>query len=92
MSDERRPMSLSAAERSLIFGLREISEPEHRERVLTLVDGLVRIAREPGCAETQADGVPCGSVHSQCEDCARVSEKVQTLVAGSFPVRPTVPA
>ena len=91
MSDERCPIFLSAAERSLIFGLREIPESGRRARVLSVVDGLVRIAREPCCPESQADGVPCSSVHSQCETCARMLENVNALFAGSVPARPAVP-
>jgi hypothetical protein len=32
---------------------------------------LLTLAAEPRCAETQADGVPCGTSDADCETCGR---------------------
>jgi hypothetical protein len=85
MTEDRLAIPLTAPERDLIFGLRAVGDSPLRRRVFAVVDGLVRIAREPCCAESQADGVPCDSVHSQCEMCDGVLEKVETLVEKNFP-------
>lgn len=85
MTEPFLAIPLSANERNLIFGLRAISDSPLRGRVLAVVDGLVRVGQEPCCVRSQADGVPCDSVHSQCDACGLVFEKVQSLVESFFP-------
>ncbi len=85
MNDEVLSIPVSRLERNLIFALREVPESPLRARVLGLLEGLVRIAQEPCCNETQADGVPCASVRSQCDACPRVFEKARALFDRSFP-------
>jgi len=87
MTEDLLAIPLTAAERDLVRGLRVIDDSPLARRVLAVVHGLVRIAQEPCCAESQADGVPCGSVHSQCDACDEVFEKVEALVERSFPSR-----
>lgn len=87
MTENLPAIPLTAPERNLILGLRAIADSPLRHRVLAVVDGLVRIGREPCCAEAQADGVPCDSVHSQCDACDGVFEQVESLVERNFPSR-----
>jgi hypothetical protein len=47
------------------------------ERVL--LGEIVRILREPHCAELQADGAPCPSAHTACDQCDRAAELVEVL-------------
>ena len=85
MTEVLLPVPLTAPERDLIFGLRAIADSPLRHRLLEVVDRLIEIGQEPCCAEAQADGVPCVSVHRQCDACAAVFERVQSLVELSFP-------
>jgi hypothetical protein len=85
MTEVPLPVPLTAPERGLIFGLRAIADSPLRNRLLEVVEHLIQIGQEPCCAEAQADGVPCASVHRQCDACAAVFERVQALVALSFP-------
>lgn len=85
MNDERMPLPVTAEERRLILALREIPESLLRDRVVTVVHELVHLATEPGCLESQADGVPCGSEKNLCEACSRVFERVRDAVDRSFP-------
>ena len=85
MTENLLTIPLTASERDLIFGLRAICDSPLRRRVLGVVDGLVRVGQEPCCVRSQADGVPCDSVHSQCDACDSVFEKVESLVETYFP-------
>ena len=87
MTENLPAIPLTAPERNLILGLRAIADSPLRRRVLAVVDGLVRIGQEPCCADAQADGVPCDSVHSQCDSCDGVFEQVESLVESNFPSR-----
>ncbi len=48
----------------------------------TLLTELLALAREPHCAEAQADGVPCPSAHNACDQCYRYEEFRQRLREG----------
>ena len=89
MNDERTPLPLTSDERRLIFALREIPKSLLRNRVLPVVHELVHLATEPGCLESQGDGVPCGSEKTLCEACSRVSERVRVAFDRSFPPLPS---
>ena len=70
---------LSDWEWHLIARLREVPEGPLRGQLLELLDELVSFVREPRCSEVQADGVPCGAIGIDCEDCLHVSELLATL-------------
>ncbi len=70
---------LSEWEWRLIARLREAPEGPLRHRLLELLDELVQFLREPRCAQVQADGVPCGAVEADCEECLQVAEMLTTL-------------
>lgn len=44
-----------------------------------LLGQIVKILREPHCAESQADGVPCGDAHGSCDQCGRAAELAEAL-------------
>jgi hypothetical protein len=48
----------------------------------TLLTELLALAREPHCAESQADGVPCPTAHNACDQCYRYEEFRQRLREG----------
>ena len=79
--------SLTPSEYRLIQNLREVPETDLRTRVKALVDALVSIAREPRCAAQQADGVPCASVHVNCDQCSQVTRVLDGLEAMELQLR-----
>jgi len=46
------------------------------------------LAREPHCAESQADGVPCPTAHNACDQCYRYEEFRSACARGSCASRP----
>lgn len=54
-------------EERIVNILQGLSGPARR----SLLDELLLLAAEPGCAESQADGVPCASVHTSCDQCQK---------------------
>jgi hypothetical protein len=71
--------TLSGEEWRLIEGLREIPRGGARDELLGLVHDLFDLVREPRCAESQADGVPCATVDMACEDCRHVASVLALL-------------
>jgi hypothetical protein len=72
--DELRP-----EERRLVEALRSIPPSPLRERLVALVSELTDFVAEPGCAEMQADGVPCSSAHASCDECRKLTELLDGL-------------
>lgn len=60
-----------AREALLIRRLRDALPADTRAGFFREFDELLCIAADPRCAEAQADGVPCGTADSNCEDCGR---------------------
>ncbi len=79
--------SLSPAEWRLVCSLREVPESALRARVAALVEALIQLAREPRCAEHMADGVPCASVHANCDQCVEVTRMLESLEAMQLQMR-----
>ena len=57
-------------------------------RLHVLLAQLMKVASEPRCAESQADGVPCATAHGSCENCARFTEFVASIRDGVLAERP----
>ena len=79
--------SLSPAEWRLVTSLREVPASALRTRVSALVEALVQLAREPRCADHQADGVPCDSAHANCDQCGEVTRVLESLEAMQLQMR-----
>jgi hypothetical protein len=79
MSTEKVTIALTPAEWRLVAGLREVPSSELKERVLRLFAAVVEFASEPRCAEAQADGVPCETPHTSCEQCLHVDGMLEAL-------------
>jgi hypothetical protein len=60
---------LNGDELRLVRALRDIPSDARRARVLDLGARLARLVRDPGCAQMQADGVPCDNASTACADC-----------------------
>ncbi len=70
---------LSAWEWRILSRMREVPEGPLRDRLLNLLEELVALVQEPRCSQVQADGVPCGAVDADCEECLKVTELLDTL-------------
>lgn len=52
--------------------------PAHIRRRLNLA---IQVASSPTCPESQADGVPCASATTACDQCAKALEFIETVRA-----------
>jgi hypothetical protein len=73
------PVGLSPEEAKLVGALRALPESRLRELLTTLVGELADFVAAPSCPELQADGAPCPSPHTACDECRRVSEVLEGL-------------
>lgn len=73
------PASLSPLEWRLVAALREVPSDALRERLTELAARLADFARDPHCAEAQADGAPCADTSKACEDCQEVAELLRSI-------------
>ena len=71
--------ALTMEERRLVLALREIPPSPLRECFATLVSELIDFVSRPSCAEMQADGVPCPSAESSCDECRRLTDILEGL-------------
>jgi hypothetical protein len=85
MTEKRLSIPLTVPEVELIHGLRDIPDSPLKSRILVAIEDLVRLGQAPGCADAQADGVPCGCGQSQCETCAGALERVDALIETNLP-------
>ena len=82
MNGQRITAYLNADEWRLIQALREVPPSALRDRVWELLVELTDLVREPKCPEVQADGVPCASPHSSCDQCVQVTALIERLRTG----------
>lgn len=73
-TDELRP-----EERRLVEALRAIPPSPLRERFARLITELADFVAAPGCAEMQADGVPCNSAQASCDECRKMTQLLEGL-------------
>jgi len=74
MAESQTPIALSSREWRVIAALRDLPPGEARDLLDEVLDQLVTFVQDPHCTEMQADGVPCASPNSDCEQCARLKE------------------
>lgn len=79
MSGEKVSVALTPEEWRLVSGLREVPPSDLRRRVLRLFAAVLDFVREPRCAESQADGVPCTTPDGSCEQCLHVDGLLDAL-------------
>jgi hypothetical protein len=82
MDDERVRIAVSPRERRIISALRDLPPGQPRELLEEVLERLVEFVRDPHCSELQADGAPCASPESDCEQCARLKEILAGLRDG----------
>ena len=73
---------LDPEEWALVSGLRDIPPSPLRKLTHEFMLALLEYVREPRCPEMQADGVPCDSAESDCEQCVKVKALLSTLRHG----------
>jgi len=73
--------TLDDRELSLIWALRDLPEGRLRADLLALLDEFLSFAQDLRCAQMQADGVPCPSAHTACDECQRVLARLDRIRA-----------
>jgi hypothetical protein len=79
MSDEKVSVALTPDEWRFVSELRTVPSSDLKRRVLRLFVAVLDFAREPRCAESQADGVPCDTPSGSCEQCLHVDGMLDAL-------------
>lgn len=79
MSARGVALVLTPEERQLVEALREVPESPLRRKMVAVLQALFSFARDPRCAEAQADGVPCENPAAQCDQCARITRVMDNL-------------
>jgi hypothetical protein len=72
---------LSVTEHRILAALRQVPHGPVRARLETFLVELTRLVSDPGCAQIQADGIPCGSASADCEECLQLEQLLRTLRA-----------
>jgi hypothetical protein len=75
----RGAAALRRAEEELVRTLREIPEGPLKRELIEVMQELADLVRSPSCPEAQADGVPCATAATACEDCQHVVEILASL-------------
>jgi hypothetical protein len=70
---------LSPFEQRLILTLREVPQSPLRNLYTTLVSELTDFVAHPQCAEMQADGAPCTSAETSCDECRKLESLLEGL-------------
>ena len=70
---------LSATEHQILSALRETPDGPLKTRLEQFLLELTQKVSQPGCAEIQADGIPCGDVSADCEECLALDKMLATL-------------
>ena len=83
--EELKNHVLTDQEWRIVAGLREVPLGRPREQLLAFLAELTDFVREPRCSQVQADGVPCGAVQADCEECLHVEEMLRSLREGMQP-------
>jgi hypothetical protein len=71
--------SLAPEETKLLLALRGIPPSRLRDLLTTLLEELAEFVAEPSCAEMQADGAPCATNDTSCDECRKVTTILEGL-------------
>ena len=72
-------VQLNATEQQILTALRETPDGPLKTRLEEFLLELTRMVSEPGCAEIQADGIPCGAASADCQECLALDKMLATL-------------
>ena len=70
---------LSATEHQILTALRETPDGPLKDKLESFLLELTAMVSNPGCAEIQADGIPCGAASADCEECLALDKMLATL-------------
>lgn len=79
MSGEPVTITLSRDEWALVAALRDLPESRARELATQVIREVLETAREPRCADMQADGVPCPTAANDCASCRQLEAALDAL-------------
>lgn len=77
---------LSTTEAEILTALRETPDGPLKTRLEAFMVELTRMVSHPGCAEMQADGIPCGDATADCEECLAL-DKMLHILRSTLPQR-----
>jgi hypothetical protein len=77
--EQRQRLSVDQSEWELVWALRDVPAGPRKDILTQLLRDIVSFVGEPGCAESQADGVPCSSPSTDCAKCRRVDSCLALL-------------
>ena len=77
---------LSSTEHQILTALRETPDGPLKDRLEAFLLELTAMVSNPGCAEIQADGIPCGAVSADCEECLAL-DKMLSILKSTLPQR-----
>ena len=86
MKHRTAPTPLTDDEWEMVWLLRDVPDGNSRQELMALLRQLVAFVASPACSQSQADGVPCPTAHSSCDDCQRVTScltRMRTLMGPS---------
>ncbi len=81
MTDTAIQTTLNTEEWKIVMALREIPDSPLRTKVAGLLAELVRFIQQPRCQGMQADGFPCGTPNTSCEECQQMLDVLDDLAA-----------
>jgi hypothetical protein len=79
--------TLDDRETNLLWTLRDLPHSRLRADLLAILDEFLALAQGPCCTEMQADGAPCPSAHTACDQCQRVLARLERIRAALHAAR-----
>lgn len=77
--EEMKTVQLSRNELRILSSIREVQDSQLGELLEQFLLELTDFVREPRCPEFQADGVPCATPETDCEQCLKVQDLLSLL-------------
>lgn len=88
MRGEGVTITVTREEWALLAALRDLPHSQARELAGQVIREVLEVAREPRCAQMQADGVPCPTASNECAQCRQLEAALTALrqaMAGAPP-------
>ena len=76
---ELKSSLVTSREKKFIDTIRELPEGDLKRTAEAFLLELSDCLTNPRCAEVQADGIPCGAVDADCEQCLELKSMVEQL-------------
>lgn len=79
MRDDEVTIAVRRDEWALLAALRDLPDSRARQLATEIIREVLDAAREPHCAEMQADGVPCPTAANDCASCRQLEATLGAL-------------